>query len=155
MTTFPTLKARLQEASAPDRELDCLVFEALDNPDGWVKHPRAAADAPSWMQTEYWPSVEDFIRWRDDNADVQCRQVRFYTASVDAALELVERLLPGCQYNMSGPQISFLKNDEGQAYWTTKLTRYEGRINVVGQSPARLPLAILIALVSALEEQKS
>ena len=68
-----------------------------------------------------------------------------YTASVDASLALVERVLPGKHWSLGwwdeGFRCEFLVFEEGE-WW------YHAGKGTVGEAPT-LPLAILVALLRA------
>lgn len=122
---------RLQQATGPDKELDAEIW--LATTEGAT---RKAAEVKS--STDKWPPyVIDETR----DATGRLITVPAYTASIDASLALVERKLPG-KHILIG---------KGQ----TELTKPWARIGSWSGCDAvaeTLPLAILIALFTALQE---
>lgn len=112
------LRERLERATGPDRELDLALAQALD------------------------PGVIHSRFYRDSNAVVPYTK-RHYTASIDAALALVERVLPGWEW-FAGYNADHCEHGCGYAL----LTSPNGdKVSKVGRTA---PLAIIIATVSAL-----
>lgn len=132
MTPLPTLKARLEEATGPDRELDCLIAVEID---GFILDDEG----------RYCFTDSDGVLVTPGNA--KDMNVKKYTASVDAALELVERIL---------------SKGEVELYIPVPQSKRDCHV-VIDQGPKKYksarapttPLAILMALVSALEGEKS
>lgn len=91
--TLSPLHQRVREASGPDRELDAelyVLLEVIPN-DGRVSTygPYDPAFSPylvAGTKIDWLPTT------RED--------APYYTASIDAALALVERVLPGCRVRM-------------------------------------------------------
>ena len=123
MTHLSTLKTRLESASGPDRELDRVIHQRVRGfyPD----------DLPNTIPDIGSPTA----------------QFPTYTASVDAALDLVERRKPGATYSVDAtvPEAGIDVD-----LWD----RAGPRIFAKGIAPT-LPLAILIALLEGIiaEEQ--
>jgi hypothetical protein len=105
------LRERVREAEGADRQLDKDVYILALRAAGVTTPPFA-----------YWGMISQ------------------YTASIDAALALVERVLPGCGYS--------LEKDEGRFLASLEVSRCmeEGKSH---------PLAILDALLSALIERET
>lgn len=101
---------RLRKATGPGRELDAAIEVCF--------HPflagLARTDSGGWIHPEF-----GFIRSAPE-----------YTASIDEALKLVERCLPGAEWEITMSPVCARRED----------------MNV--------PLAILIALFTALESQE-
>lgn len=72
---------RLEKASGPDRELDWRIAEKFDIPERW---PTSALWPPFMPKSKYDKSIPSF------------------TASIDAAVALVERVLPGWNWWLGG-----------------------------------------------------
>lgn len=92
MTPLPTLKARLESATEPDRELDCAVALTFDQ--GWT------------------------VNEEHDELDFQPPP---YTASVDAALELVSHECSGDAWLYLKKGSAIAQNwqyDKGMAFLT-------------------------------------
>lgn len=120
--TIAELAERVKKAEGPDRELDLALAQALV-PDVVV------------------------LRRNDDDTANEPHTYWEYTGSVDAALGLVERVLPdwrpSTQRSRSGFHDCYLHFDD-ETGWLRQSH---------GQAPT-LPLAIIAALLSALTESK-
>ena len=96
MGNFSEIIERLERAEGPDREIDAEVFTiaGMPLPDEFLNRRVGIA----W-------DMEQNCFVADIMADFQ---VRFdhphYTASLDAAIGLVERMLPECYRELSGPR---------------------------------------------------
>lgn len=139
------LLTRLSKLGAPDREVDEEIHDLLC--DG--KFFSQLADAPlgqgCWM-------------YNFPNGDVS--SALYVTSSVDAAIELAERVLPGCDIETSDVHADFrgAKEPRHIADLSSDLVweKYDGypepvyRIRGTGQSNIRA-IALLIALLRAKE----
>ena len=125
MSKYADIIARLEKAEGPDREID--GFIALV--EGWTFEKMEGDRSPYWRK----PGVTDYFMRSD---------LPRYTASIDAAIALVERILPD-------PAILL-------GYGQDALTKPWARISVsCGSSHgATLPLAILRALFRALDAKE-
>lgn len=126
MTDLEGLVERLREAKGPDREIDGDLFFELD-PEfpNFAMHMSALPD-PATFATGAYTSVK----------------APAYTSSIDAALALVERVLPGWRYDLHSPRFgtpfeAVLMDGDGAA-----------RKIVVSTAPTA-PIAILAALLTA------
>ncbi len=126
LTTLRDLKARLDAAKGPDRELDAAIFVALVEPT-WVTSPKdpgaVAADAMSFRST----GKLHYITKTSKHAP-------HYTASIDAAVALVERALPGKVVSIIADAINLVSGENWRGVPLGKA----------------LPLALCRALLSAL-----
>ena len=149
--TLTAILERLKELSAPDRELDAMLEVLLVQnrvwvEDGTVIYARNAAEP--YMTTRIGtidPGVHSrhfYLSWEDGYPR--------YTASIDAALGLVERCLPGTWWLFGKGRMK----PEELLYGAQLLP--EGDIDtIIGEGEAATPpLAILTALVSALIARK-
>jgi hypothetical protein len=127
-----TILERLRAATGPDRELDALIW--LETTDGATRRESTVTSS-----TNLWPPYTI-----DETRDATGRLITVpsYTASIDAALALVERMLPGAAYDMH-------KSDKGYSF--SILRAYLDRPYFGGATPA---LAILTALFAALEAKE-
>lgn len=134
------LVERLEAAEAGSRELDRLVALTSDPRfSGWTCHPALSADSPDFMRGEVIEDEADFRRWLfDDDSDGGPVSVPAVTTSLDAALALAERVLPGAEISMvHSPGGSFPYAD----VWVHKRS---------GQCHAKTPaLALCIAILKA------
>ena len=125
MTDLQELLARLEAAQEADRVLDAALYCALLAPDC-----KASISRPGFVAI----TDDDPSRWRYNEA-------QHYTASIDAALALVERALPGAWWTLrhagGAPPSGFA---------IAELYRPEWRYDASGPTPA---IALLIALVRA------
>lgn len=133
MSDVAALIERVRNATGPDRELDRAIQKALD------------IGPTSFTQDEFnhWP-------------------LRF-TASVDAALALVERVLPGWRYGVSchsirdglyedGPHAGRPKHADGFRAHVTERSPLRPMPNIADAKTA--PIAILVCLLTALLAQE-
>ena len=139
------LRERVREAEGADREIDALLWAEFDGRDVRWQDP-----GHLYAKSRQAPHDECLIAWRAVNGNVyvqheMCHQITPLTASIDAALALVERVLPGW-FNSS------IKASEGYlAYiWQTDHSR-----DFASKGLASRPLAILDALLTALIEQET
>ena len=109
---------RVQKATGPDREIDKALLWAVGR--------------FSWRGMNYWSEAGEM--WPD-------RLSTFFTASIDAAVALVERVLPGwsLQMNLS----------EGLTHPCVVMGRSHPTNKTVAMEHFTLPLAILSAMLSA------
>lgn len=136
------LLAHIEAATGPDREIDAALALALGGwHREWIEVGRNPHHKPDWF---WWNDTDQ--PWRASNPE---RLPLFYTTSIDAALALVERMLPGCWWFFSKgktrptePLFAFHIIPEGN---TDGLT--------IGEAEAGTPpLAILAALLRALSQ---
>lgn len=122
---------RLEKATGPDRKLDALIaiHVAL-----WSYEKRKGD------RNEYWRDPADISR---HSSYQPRRELLRYTASIDAALGLVERCLTGWKLHS-------LQHHRGDDAWTAALRDDAARILVSRWATAQTaPLAILLALLHA------
>jgi hypothetical protein len=129
---YASLLEGVKAATGPDRELDDAILSAV----GWFD-----ADAPARFGAQ---TIDGRI-----------------TASLDAALGLVERVLPGCE--MSILRTAALRQTRGSEWgadlWDGSLPdgdnagRYGGKMNSVSGAGPTPALAVLAALLKALSEK--
>ncbi|MRN45427.1 hypothetical protein GJU93_02255 [Brucella sp. 10RB9212] len=111
------------------------------DPDAYVVRPNEGAmftHVPGWFAT----------------GDNKSHKSPEYTASVDAALALAEKVLPGWTFEHIGQdyiRASGLDNDVMPMGWTVEIS--DGSQTIQGQAPT-FPLAICIALLRAKEASK-
>ena len=125
-----TLAERLEKATGPDREIDCLIFVAT-------------AESPF---ESYYPDCVLAVLG-GFRARVEINEIPPYTASIDAALALVEAMLP--PYGWSW-RVQHTLGSERASIWREGL-RSEWSISLTAPTA---PLAILRALVAALAAQE-
>ncbi|MCO7726424.1 hypothetical protein NJB93_07430 [Brucella intermedia] len=136
------LITRLSKLDAPDREVDAEIAVLFSgDPDAYVVRPNEGAmfsHKPGWFAT----------------GDNKSHKSPEYTTSVDAAIALAERVLPGWTFEHIGQdyiRASGLDNDVMPMGWTVEIS--DGSQTIQGQAPT-LPLAICIALLRAKEASK-
>ncbi|NYD82110.1 hypothetical protein HD884_002173 [Ochrobactrum intermedium] len=134
------LITRLSKLDAPDRGMDAEIEVAV----------RRIEAARSGLAEEYWAN------WQaSPDGTVYDPHTRYssqpFTASVDAAIALAARVLPGWTFEHIGQdyiRASGLDNDVMPMGWTVEIS--DGSQTIQGQAPT-LPLAICIALLRAKE----
>lgn len=131
MPTLADLLERVEKASGPDRGLD----EALANAFGWDFQTKSEGGRV-WTE---WKRPEGFRLPLGTLADPP-----FFTASIDAALALVERVLPGA--NCLGVE----KTPHGWDGYVSRNYVADGHWLHEGHDRASAPLALLAALLRAL-----
>lgn len=143
---------RLSKLDAPDREVDAEIAVLFSgDPDAYVVRPNEGAmfsHKPGWFAT----------------GDNKSHKSPEYTASVDAAIALAERVFPGCDIETSDVHADFrgAKEPRHIADLSSDLVweKYDGypepvyRIRGTGQSNIRA-IALLIALLRAKEASKT
>ncbi len=123
---------RVKAATGPDRELDCRIAYELDfEVEGMAAPFRSYCDVHDLK----WG---DIARHANSPQSILSHNLPRFTASIDAALALVERLLPGWNYTFS----------RGHC----ELRHPKHRAKDVQAFGKTTPLAILAALLSSLKE---
>ena len=128
MSEREELLARVQKATGPDREIDVAIMAACFE---WAKAeppyyaPHCVGDEPIYWHAPSW------LRKRP------CPEL---TGSIDAALALVERVLPGNDV--------LVMRDTGQ--WEANIGPQESFVSFEGKC-SNAPLSILAALLAALQ----
>jgi hypothetical protein len=131
MSDLEQLLERVRAAKGADREIDGDIAEAFEIA---PSHLPRVTHITSWLWAQF---VEpDWETW----------EAPAFTSSIDAALELVERKLPGWF------------GEDGRHTWGSHAILYtgegSGRARIECYAPTR-PLAILAALLSALIAQRA
>lgn len=139
MTDRKTLEAllkRVEEAGGEDRGLDGLIARDLL---GWLPYFDLSGDyLLEWPDMGgHWHLPGDPCDHRHHVDEEHNPDPAEFTASVDDALELVERLLPGAILGMKGPRWKV-------SLWTARVGYHETEWHIT------LSLAILAALLKAL-----
>jgi hypothetical protein len=138
MISLPDLLARVEAAEGPDRELDCRIACAVDP---GLKGEWQVVKPPFYDPERYF-SGQPGMDWIGydllNNAPV-------YTASLDATLALVERVLPGCWYIIGKGKLK-----ASEPLYGAQLLFGDSEVLGEGESDANLPLALLCALLKVL-----
>lgn len=140
MTDYASLIERLEKADGPDREIDAelAIVGLIDATD--ARLPSAERDShypQSFVPGQYWTGHA----WRVADE---------YTSSLDAALGLVERKLPGWVLVTSG-KTALLVSPEYQE----EIGAAHRALEYAGEEGATLALAVCLALLRALSEQRA
>jgi hypothetical protein len=133
MTSLTELLARVEGATGADRELDADIMIALD-PErlNWAEYQASLpCGAPS-------DTIAKERRWRAFQ----------YTASIDAALALCERVLPGCTWELS------LGRDEDGLYYIANIQSDDYQSYGNGCLRSTSSLTTVAALLKALISQE-
>jgi hypothetical protein len=157
MSTHADIIKRLEAATGPDRGLDGIIARDVEH---WIPHfDLDGDDLLDWPDMGgHWHSPGDPSAFRCAIVD-GALEPPHYTASIDAALALVERMLPGWGWNISCPDkyynetnfYALVVSDEdngAEEPWDIERDVFEA-------SGKTAPLAILLALFRALERQDS
>ena len=142
MRDLADLIARVETASGPDRELDCRIEAALVHAAQFL-----IVGPPTYATPRYFANPDLELDWIGydllETADN-------YTASIDAALALMERCLPGLVLVMRRLANGLWQVDEAWIYnGPHDATDFD-----VDSSPRPGALAILLALLRALQSQE-
>lgn len=131
MTPLPDLLERVTAASGPDRELDYLIAE-------W-EHPFLAKNRYRRLEGDRgWISPMPPIPGSGHVAAAPD-----YTGSTDAALALVERRLPNCEWDLDRQLF------DGSPLFGCRIFPFADIRNFSGQSTGTPALAVLAALLQA------
>lgn len=91
MSDLEALRERLEKATEPSREIDCLLYGNLHRSrSAWRAVCLRDGDRPASVANSAWCVLRETIEGHATTIDPP-----EYTASLDAALSLVERVLPG------------------------------------------------------------
>lgn len=93
MTDLSELIARVEGATGPNYALECDLFEALDVPKEWFG---------SKVVSHFLRNGHFGFNTADGFMHLDCIKPPPYTASLDAALALAERVLPGWKWGVTG-----------------------------------------------------
>ena len=130
---------RLEKATGPDRDLDAALYVALCKPKQY----------PDDLRYYYLPSVStDHMEmcapgtyWLKERSGRSLQTAPAYTASLDAALALVERVLPGWGY--------FLRHDSDSGYVAALVYPDAFRVTPGATNGANMATALCLALLRA------
>ena len=147
MTDYASLIERLEKADGPDREIDAelAIVGLIDATD--ARLPSAERDShypQSFVPGQYWTGHA----WRVADE---------YTSSLDAALGLVERKLPGWVWKLSTDGDASAPDHKAHATLASEVWADPGAgMGVVTYGHAPTPaLAVCLALLRALSEQRA
>lgn len=134
-----TILNRLRSAESGSRELDAMIAVSLQIMPSNAFQPCASSDAGTFGTGAhtFWHAPE-------------------YTTSIDAALALVERMLPDATIDMYGPENE--KPQKENRRWIVNVYKPLAYVGLEYTSEARspsAPLAILTALFTALAAKDS
>jgi hypothetical protein len=153
------LLARVEAATGPDREIDASIYNAMVDDGG-----RRAFRVSNWSRGRA-PMLgryhDGWLTGKSED-DIYADDLVRFTASIDAALALVERVLPGWGADVGYP--ARMGEHHGQPWadvWASREDeRYRwdrslGRPTPRHSNAPTVPLAILAALLKALQAQTS
>jgi hypothetical protein len=131
------LLERVKAASGPDRELDAAIHMAVLPDDFASKIMRGDYATHSWRLGSGGVS---YVSPNSGGTSGGSHPVAAYTASIDAAVALIERVLPGCEWDVSTAS-------GGRAGYEVEIVRpHGGAWTRPGPTP---PLALIAALLEA------
>lgn len=134
-SSYGEIVERLEKLTAPDRELDCLIAYASD-----LRAPEAID--VSWRERVDRFGLAEAVGAADRSQNIWSSIVPLYTASIDAAVALVEKMLPGWIWGAGNSSIASYCAQVRRMGVIEPDHRYE-----FGPTPA---IALLIALFRAL-----
>lgn len=144
------LRERIKAATGPDRKIDCEIEAAIIHRERFVVVP-----PPFYDPERYFCNPDPSVDWI--GYDLLNTAPR-YTASIDAALALVERMLPGWKWGVSSIAVrTGEKTAEGYPRYGEGFRAHVTAVSAlrpmpsIGEAPTA-PLAILLALLTALQE---
>ena len=129
MSDLSSLIARLEAAEGPDRELDCHLWVAAQGGDARMNYVESESKCFVWERGLDGMWIRGVVNFR---------AVPSYTSSIDAAVSLAERVLPGNQVNVTKFTSTVARASIGNG-WIAASTH---------KTPA---LALVLATVKALE----
>jgi len=140
MTDLTALLERVRAATGADREIDAaLMAQSYAQEE---RHIGAVMEYSDGSEER----VKDLV-WVDPKTDKWVSTAAHsYTASIDAALALTERVLPGWRYDIHSPRF-------GTPFEAVLVDGDSASLRIVTAKAPTAPLAILAALLSALIAQ--
>ena len=145
--SYASLIERLRKATVPSRELDWELHE-ISVGDFLREHGYRRVGDSYITETPPFPGAE------------RCSGPEFYSSSIDAALAQVEKMLPGCDIYMEIEQVHggfcqyiFIVPGGVLTPLRKDVARAGKLFQTWKEAKDMLPLAILIALLTALEAQ--
>lgn len=133
------LLARVEKAEGPDREIDADVVMALERPD----------NGAFWAWRGMQPKGVQDRALVDVQREYALRRSPACSASIDAALALVERVLPEWKWSLSQRDASEDRSDD---FYTAWMMRRRGPVYVEADH-STASLAALAALLKALTHE--
>ena len=145
---------RVEKATGPDRDLDAAVFVAVTGAATWSYDDNCHIDAliksgayrgDKQLHPDYAPNPR--VTWRYRIGDADYGEVPSLSASVDAALALLERVLPGAFWHMAKGKLR-----AGEPLYAFQLLF--GADEVIGEAEHNdLCLAIIAATLRAMHQE--
>lgn len=135
MTDLADLIARLEGATEGSRELDCLIWLAAAPPEGTGAMGLTLAEAAA----QYSDSLEQVANWWRG-------MLPAVSTSLDAALGLAARVLPGWFWQISGPWA--VSGD-----YEVRLSNFGTGLMVTTQQPTPA-LALCLAILKAVRDKE-
>lgn len=146
MSDLAKLQRRLTAATGSDRELDGALWLVLD--------PEPALARCSFKGMKYAGHVHTKAEKNAHVISAATHSSPLYTSSIDAALGLVEKMLPGWGATLvtDPPSVCLRQStqDEIAVFRRTGYFKTRGNEIIEGET---LPLAILAAMLAALQSQ--
>lgn len=154
MPDYSELLSRIEQASGPDREIDAYIDVLL------------FGGETVWKQANYTMEMYPASRRASKNhiGGFANEHVPLYTASLDATVALVERMLPGCEICLTDVHPDFLRPGEPKHLvelmcglkWVKYDAYPEPKYETTGSGKANSrPLALLTALFRALSAREA
>ena len=141
MGKYAEIIERLEKAEGPDRNLDWLIAEAALGATRRDRMKGFIGEQPIWQYTVGTSSGSESV------------MIPAYTVSLDAAITLVERMLPGNFREISGPRKYLNIPSPVPARFRAEITTDAWFDSYVGWGQSA-PTALLIAMFKALEARE-
>jgi len=138
VSNLQALLERVEKAEGPDRVLDAAIWSAVTGHETHYPNPymREAEGLHAYTERR----GDDLSRWYP---------VPGLTASIDAAVGLVERMLPGCWVDLCGPRKYLHIPTPSPNHWRGMVNAWNAQGDVVGWG-ATPALALIAALLRAM-----
>lgn len=152
MTPLDELIAKVEGASGPDRELDARLWCAVEG----YRFDRIEVEA-----VPYSAATPAFVHFNGATS-IRLSLINRMTASLDAALALVEAKRPGCMVALAGPWVWAAHTERaGQPIWCAEVAECtetgdlgRAEVNDLEHKAATPALAICLALLRSLAQQE-
>lgn len=126
---------RVEGATGPDREIEARL---------WCLQEGREFRKVIWSDYKYPDGQKHWHSFRTNGGDVGCHSVPKFTASLDAALALCERVLPGVWWLIGRGKLTAAEPEYG-----AQLMFGEDEVLGVGEAPTPA-VALILALLRAL-----
>lgn len=153
MTNLTPLIDRVAGAGGADREIDAALHVALIKPEQYQDDLRYfRLPTPSMDHMEM---CAPGTYWLKQRSGASLHTAPAYSESLDAALSLVARVLPGWSYAHGNQAPRFDANPRGHDHWARVFPRYEQQDGSGNQYASTPALALILAMLRAKENDNA